>query len=38
MEEAHGVRERVLDEHALGIAGDEVLVGGFGVGQQKSAE
>ena len=28
MEEAHGVGERVLDEHALGVAGDEASCGG----------
>src|SRR6516225_6853701 len=27
MEEAHGVGERILDEHALGIAGDEIFNG-----------
>ena len=27
MEEAHRVGERILDEHALGIAGDEILGG-----------
>ena len=27
MEEAHGVGERILDEHALGIAGDEIFDG-----------
>jgi len=27
MEEAHRVGERILDEHALGVAGDEILGG-----------
>jgi hypothetical protein len=27
MEEAHGIGERVLDEHALGVAGDEIAGG-----------
>ena len=31
MEEAHGVGEGILDEHAPGIAGDELLGGGGGV-------
>ena len=26
VEEAHGIGERMLDEHALGVAGDEGLV------------
>jgi hypothetical protein len=29
VEEAHGIGERVLDEHALGVAGDEFFGGGF---------
>jgi hypothetical protein len=28
VEEAHGIGERILDEHALGVTGDEVLGGG----------
>ena len=31
MKEAHGVRQRVLDEHALSIAGDELTRGGIGI-------
>ena len=31
MEEAHRVRERVLDEHTFGIAGDDYPGGGLGV-------
>ncbi len=31
MEEAYRVGQRVLDEHALGIAGDDGLGGGLGV-------
>jgi hypothetical protein len=27
MEEAHRIGERILDEHALGVAGDEILGG-----------
>jgi len=29
VEETHGVGECVLDEHALGVAGDEIPSGGF---------
>jgi hypothetical protein len=28
LEEAHDIGERILDEHALGVTGDEVLGGG----------
>jgi hypothetical protein len=31
VEEAHRIGQRVLDEHALGIAGDDRLSGGLGV-------
>ena len=31
MEEAHGIGECVLDEHALGIAQDQLTRGGFSV-------
>ena len=29
VEEAHGIGERVLDEHALRVVGDEFFGGGF---------
>ena len=36
MEEAHGIGERVLDKHALGVAGDEIAGGRICViGEQK---
>ena len=31
MKEAYCIGERVLDEHALGIAGNEIFGGGFGI-------
>src|SRR5437899_9482598 len=31
VEEAHRIGERVLDQHALGVAGDDILGGGSGV-------
>ena len=35
MEEVHRIGERVLDQHALGVSGDDILGGGFGiVGEQ----
>ena len=31
MEEAHGIAQRILDEHAPGVTGDELLGSGVGV-------